>query len=292
MAMLGQTANHCETVASADIYANFSNNNDSHFPDDMFGLEELAEVDDLLTELGMNSQTSDDYSGPVKEEHNPHNTSFQSSIPSTRIPDYGRSVSPSGGPLSTMTAAAMTTTTNPPWLGNSVVRSVSVDQVSAPPMSVPKKPAPNQYITPKASYSQPIAVPMAAVSPERHATQAASTLKRKHSDFDSEKNLSAEEMEERRERNRTHAKKSRQRKKVLTGMLQASVEDLKRENEKLRDEINAMMGPQQATTIMAQKKEQNRERFIAALMDPQNRVLSSSGMAFMKKLRKCVPQDS
>jgi DNA repair protein RadC len=94
-----------------------------------------------------------------------------------------------------------------------------------------------------------------------------------------------------RERNRSHAKKSRQRKKVLTVLLQESAEELKSENQKLREEVNAFIGQKKAEAIMTQMRERNRDQFLTALMDPQNRVLNTSGMAFMKKLRKRVPRD-
>lgn len=95
-----------------------------------------------------------------------------------------------------------------------------------------------------------------------------------------------------RQRNRNHAKKSRQRKKALTVLLQESVEELKRENLKLREEVNAIIGHRKAEAIIAEKRERSRQQFLSALMDPKNRVLDTSGLAFMKNLRKNLPNEN
>lgn len=276
-----------ETVSShlhlpVDVLPNTNQNSsvpvqtDLHFPENMFDLEEMIEVDDLLIDLGIIPQVESDRSVPVGEENT---TIFNAPTPN-RSPEHHRSVSPS----QSLKDELSTTASPVPFIGNAFIRSVSLDQVSAP-ASVPN-PLLNLYIPPKTS-SQRTAV-VTPLTPDRHNSQG---QKRKYSDVLAEKDFTVEEMEDRRERNRSHAKKSRHRKKVLTVLLQESVQELKRENQKLREEVNAFIGQKKAEAIMTQRRERNREQFLTALMDPKNRVLNTSGMALMKKLRKSVPRD-
>jgi hypothetical protein len=98
--------------------------------------------------------------------------------------------------------------------------------------------------------------------------------------------LTEGQMLERRQRNREHAKRSRMRKKSLTGSIQQSVEDLKAENLKLRTQVYAIIGQRKAERIMKTRKIRARERFTAGVMDPKNRILDDSTVAFLKSLQK------
>jgi hypothetical protein len=290
--------------------SSFQVQTDLHFPENMFDLEDMIGVDDLLNDLGIMPQIESDRYVPIGEENGPTTTIFHAPTPD-RSPEHYRPVSPS----ESLKEQPSTTASLSPHIGNAFVRSVSLDQV-ANPSSVPN-PLANQYITPKTSSQR-----TAAVSPDRHKSQGQGQ-KRKYSDDLAEKDFTVEEMEDRRyvtttcfrmrcqnthaatvishflfivfpcnrERNRSHAKKSRQRKKVLTVLLQESVEELKSENKKLREEVNAFIGQKKVEAIMKQKRERNRDQFLTALMDPRNRVLDTNGMAFMKKIRKSVPRD-
>ena len=95
-----------------------------------------------------------------------------------------------------------------------------------------------------------------------------------------------------RERNRSHAKKSRQRKKVITELLQESVQSLQQANQILRQGLNQQMGPQYAEQVLQSQKKVQRESFLEALRNPQNRIVDASGLAFLKKLQKRVPKDN
>jgi hypothetical protein len=104
-------------------------------------------------------------------------------------------------------------------------------------------------------------------------------------------NLTEEDLEERRQRNREHAKRSRQRKKSLTSTLEESVDDLKTENAKLREQIYAMIGPQKAQAMLDARQENARAQFMHGLMQPCNRVMDEKTLAFLKNLRKNVTSD-
>jgi bZIP transcription factor len=103
--------------------------------------------------------------------------------------------------------------------------------------------------------------------------------------------LTEEDLEERRQRNREHAKRSRQRKKSLTSTLEESVEDLKTENAKLREQLYAMIGPEKAQAMLEARRENGRAQFIQGLMQPCNRVMDEKTLSFLKNLRKNVTSD-
>jgi hypothetical protein len=94
----------------------------------------------------------------------------------------------------------------------------------------------------------------------------------------------------RRKRNREHAKKSRQRKKALTDDLQTTVETLRSETEKLRQELYAKLGEEEVTAILAERKRKEHEDFISALRQPKNRVVDASALKFLKGLSKKLPK--
>ena len=120
-----------------------------------------------------------------------------------------------------------------------------------------------------------------AAAPPVVPTKPAST-------FGDDGDLTEEQLEERRQRNREHAKRSRQRKKSLTSTLQQSVDELKAENAKLRAQLYASLG--QSNTMRALKARQERERrsFLQGLQQPQNRVVDDATRTFLKSLRKNV----
>jgi len=103
--------------------------------------------------------------------------------------------------------------------------------------------------------------------------------------------LTEEDLEERRQRNREHAKRSRQRKKSLTSTLEESVEDLKAENAKLREQIYAMIGPQKTLAMLEARKDRARTQFIHGLMQPRNRIMDEKTLTVLKNLRKNVTLD-
>jgi hypothetical protein len=121
---------------------------------------------------------------------------------------------------------------------------------------------------------------------------ASAGMKRKLSGMssDDDKELTEEELLERRERNRSHAKKSRQRKKSLTQTLEQSVKVLKEENQKLREEIYQIIGQKKVEDILNKQKQRAREDFMTGLMDPKNRVVNGSAMSFFRSLRRSVPK--
>lgn len=161
-------------------------NPDLHFPENMFDFEELVEVDDLLNDLGMLSQPVSSSLAPAGEGNGPATTE----APASFIQEHHRSVSPSSK-LSEISKGQFSTTASP-LSGNSVVRAVSVDHISSPTSfsSVPN-PMQNQYIPPRSTFTQR----PAAISPERHTSLG---QKRKHIDLIAEKDLTVEEIEERR----------------------------------------------------------------------------------------------
>jgi hypothetical protein len=92
-----------------------------------------------------------------------------------------------------------------------------------------------------------------------------------------------------RNRNREHAKRSRLRKKSLTQTLEHSVQELKDENEKLRQEIYGSFGKDETDSMVKERTATPAERFIAALQQPANRTVDGDTLAFLQALRKNVP---
>jgi len=92
--------------------------------------------------------------------------------------------------------------------------------------------------------------------------------------------MTPELLEVRRERNRKHAKKSRQRKKSLTSTLEQSLDDLKEENIKLRKcvqdhidckKIASTMKENQVSTVdelLEIHRVRSHERFIKCILSP------------------------
>ena len=101
-----------------------------------------------------------------------------------------------------------------------------------------------------------------------------------------EAELTEDQLEERRQRNREHAKRSRQRKKSLTCTLQQSLYDLKEENTKLREQIIEMVGSDKVDSLLESRRKREQGRFMAGLMQPSNRILDDGTISFLKGLQK------
>jgi hypothetical protein len=88
------------------------------------------------------------------------------------------------------------------------------------------------------------------------------------------------------ERNRQHAKRSRQRKRQFLNSLEESVLEMKAENERLFG-ILGLHAPHDRLAV-AQRVEELAsaadERFIVALQQPQNRVLNDDALAALREL--------
>lgn len=76
--------------------------------------------------------------------------------------------------------------------------------------------------------------------------------------------MSEQQQNERRERNREHAKRSRIRKKFLLESLQQSVQLLKEENEKLKDNIKIHLGEETASKLLAPEHLQSMSSSLAS----------------------------
>ena len=87
-----------------------------------------------------------------------------------------------------------------------------------------------------------------------------------------------------REKNREHAKKSRSKKKDLTKHLEESVLLLKEENQKLTEFLSSKLQTTQDDTkkMVRDQIVTPTDRFIAALKQPSNRILSNSAISFLK----------
>ncbi|KAL3944043.1 MAG: hypothetical protein SGBAC_001871 [Bacillariaceae sp.] len=95
----------------------------------------------------------------------------------------------------------------------------------------------------------------------------------------------------RRKRNREHAKRSRQRKKAFTDDLTSTVEVLREETEKLRQELYAALGKDEVLGFLEERKRKEQQAFIDALKKPKNRVVDGSTLKFLKGLSKKVPKE-
>lgn len=86
------------------------------------------------------------------------------------------------------------------------------------------------------------------------------------------------------ERNRVHAKKSRQRKKSITNTLEDSLEALKAENAKLRESIYQVIGKAKTDEILERRSLCAHSTFIESLKS--NRVVDKKTGTFLRGLRK------
>ena len=96
-------------------------------------------------------------------------------------------------------------------------------------------------------------------------------------------------MEARKQRNREHAKKSRQKKKSMESEMRAKIEQLKQENLKLRDQVYEMIDDktdkQVAVDSMVQEYvDRSAANFVNALKLPENRMVDTTTNRFLQSL--------
>ena len=90
------------------------------------------------------------------------------------------------------------------------------------------------------------------------------------------------------QRNREHAKKSRQRKKNLTLTLQTSVQELKEENESLKQMIRSKFGEESMDCMKEENQLSPAEKFINALQMPGSKFMTKSTLTFLKSYSDSV----
>mmetsp|Transcript_26914 Transcript_26914/g.65395 ORF Transcript_26914/g.65395 Transcript_26914/m.65395 type:complete len:81 (-) Transcript_26914:322-564(-) len=78
----------------------------------------------------------------------------------------------------------------------------------------------------------------------------------------------------------------------MTELLHESVQSLQQANQILRQGLNKQLGPQYAEEFLKSKQQKERSSFMEALLNPKNRIVDGSGLAFLKKLQKRVPKDN
>ena len=96
-----------------------------------------------------------------------------------------------------------------------------------------------------------------------------------------------------RKRNRENAKRSRQRKKVLTTTLQQSILQLKVENKKLRNHLSLKLGKSQTNELLHKKlgkcPAMSREaQFAGYIKHLSSRPLDVGTQEFLERLRRSV----
>lgn len=92
--------------------------------------------------------------------------------------------------------------------------------------------------------------------------------------------------EQRKERNRKHAKKSRQRRKSLTEDLQQSLNSLKAENSKLREALYTQIEKPMIDIMIQSKVSKPTDQFIEELKRYRKQALDSKTRACLKTLAK------
>ena len=95
-----------------------------------------------------------------------------------------------------------------------------------------------------------------------------------------------------RQRNRAHAKRSRQRKKSFTESLEKAARNLRRENELLRQHLVASIGVEKLEATMADKKTRSYEHFISSIQKPKNHVVDHATVMFLQSLQQKNKSDS
>jgi hypothetical protein len=86
-------------------------------------------------------------------------------------------------------------------------------------------------------------------------------------------------------RNREHAKKCRTKKKSLTKSLDESVVLLREENEKLKRLVYSKISKEKTAAMVKERIVTPADRFIAALKNPSNKVLSNSVVSYLGSFR-------
>ncbi|KAG7343533.1 bZIP basic region leucine zipper domain containing protein [Nitzschia inconspicua] len=175
-------------------------------------------------------------------------------------------------------------------------RDLSDDSITAHVTGIcPKKPAPMNRVTAVTTtemtsppthsffrYSNSTASSSSPVS-------AFSSSNRRKSTSSSATSVTGVDETIKKERNRMHAKASRQRRKELMGELQQSLQSLQEENQTLLRFLSNKWGGR--TTQQALMKEQAKpaERLIEQLKQPNARILNTKTIRFLQDLRKELP---
>jgi hypothetical protein len=94
--------------------------------------------------------------------------------------------------------------------------------------------------------------------------------------------------DDRRDRNREHAKRSRLRKKSLTANLEQSMIELKIENENLRQQVYAKIGKNETDALIQKRLESPSQKVIAALKMTHNKTLNNDTISFLRSLRNDI----
>ena len=89
-----------------------------------------------------------------------------------------------------------------------------------------------------------------------------------------------------RKRNREHAQKSRQKKKILTTTLQKCILQLKVENRKLRNHIYNRLGKKDIDGLFKDKSKE--ETFVRGVKNLTNNPIDMATQRFLQNLRKSV----
>ena len=96
-------------------------------------------------------------------------------------------------------------------------------------------------------------------------------------------------MEARKQRNREHAKKSRQKKKSMESEMAAKIEQMKQENLKLREQVYGMIDDSTDKKVavdgMVQEYvDRSAANFVNALKLPENRMVDTTTNRFLQSL--------
>jgi hypothetical protein len=105
---------------------------------------------------------------------------------------------------------------------------------------------------------------------------------------DAGRTVDAMDEEAKRERNRCHARNSRQRKKSMTCSLKISLDELKAENAKLREQMYIPFGQDKIDSLVTAQLASPSEKLVSALQKPENRVMDSGAVDFFQGLRNKI----
>jgi len=137
---------------------------------------------------------------------------------------------------------------------------------------------------PKVSRKRTVSETVSTVSPKKSSVKKTTVAK---SAGDSSV-VSVDREDARRERNRQHAKRSRQRKREFLSQLEESVTALKEENAELMRILDLDATSASTHTIVTDRENEmhlvSEAKFIAALQQPENRVLSDDDMSSLRGL--------
>lgn len=127
---------------------------------------------------------------------------------------------------------------------------------------------------------------MAKTSPPARAPSVESDDNKKRSRTSTAREMTEQQRDERRERNREHAKRSRVRKKFLLESLQQSVNALQFENDKLRVAIREKIGEPMASELLANcGKAPKPGSLIARTPSDATRILDDPDYSLVKALQ-------